>query len=542
MNWFASTRAAMRWTMRHRASSTLATCSLSLGLVVACAHPRPTPVGTRRPEPVAPVMTPVVTAAAPTLTEVVRQLSDSAIGAPMWRNARWGMLIIDATSGDTLAQYDADRLFMPASNEKLLTAAIAVQQLGLDYRWRTPILLRGRQRGTRWYGDVLASGRGDPSISDALRGGDALSAFDPVVVALQARGIQRIVGGVATTGDAFTGPTSGFGWAMDDADFGYGAAVDELQFNEGLLSIRVFGGVKAGAPVRIVRSPTAAYPPLEIAAVTRDSVPRGDRLRAEYDSIGRALRVVGAIGVGDSAIIAASYRHPADAFRAAMSQRITASGIAFVHPTATQRRSIARDFKRDSSLDTLVVLESPTLRDVLPRMQKPSQNQIAELLFRTTGLHVTGDGSADSARAVGVRTLATFGIGSNDIAYRDGSGLSRHDYLTPRAVVRVLDAMRRSSAFEAYRDALPIAGIDGTIANRMRGTAAAGNARAKTGTVDKARALSGYVTTTDGHLVLFSLLCNNFTVPTREVDRVQDLLVSTIAAFRASPDGTPRGR
>jgi len=203
-----------------------------------------------------------------------------------------------------------------------------------------------------------------------------------------------------------------------------------------------------------------------------------------------------------------------------------------VRMIAAASTALARARMRVTSMDTLVVLESPPLRDVLPRMQKPSQNQIAEMLFRTAGRVGSNDGSADSARAVGARTLALFGVTNADVAYRDGSGLSRHDYVTPRAIVRVLDAMRRSPWFSIYRDALPLAGVDGTIASRMRGTAAANNAHAKTGTVDKARSLSGYVTTADGHLVLFSMLCNNFTVPNREVERVQDLLVSTLASLR----------
>jgi D-alanyl-D-alanine carboxypeptidase/D-alanyl-D-alanine-endopeptidase (penicillin-binding protein 4) len=148
-------------------------------------------------------------------------------------------------------------------------------------------------------------------------------------------------------------------------------------------------------------------------------------------------------------------------------------------------------------------------------------------------VRASGDGSADSARAVAARTLAAFGVAPDELVYRDGSGMSRHDYVTPRALVTVLDAMRRAPTFLLFRDALPIAGVDGNLANRMKGTPAAGNVHAKTGTVDKARSLSGYVTTADGHLVLFSLLCNNFTVSSREVDRVAELLLNATAAFRA---------
>jgi D-alanyl-D-alanine carboxypeptidase/D-alanyl-D-alanine-endopeptidase (penicillin-binding protein 4) len=242
-----------------------------------------------------------------------------------------------------------------------------------------------------------------------------------------------------------------------------------------------------------------------------------------YDSIGDRVVVTGTLALGDSTSITLSYRHPSDAYTAALTQSLEDGGIrvaARVVQTSDTLRRVA---------DTVAVLQSPPFSDVLRRMQKPSQNQIAELLFRTSGLLASGDGSADSARAVGVRTLAGWGVSTSDAAYRDGSGLSRHDYVTPRAIVKVLDAMRRSPSFATYRDALPIAGVDGTIGNRMKGTPAAGNARAKTGTVDKARALSGYVTTADGRLILFSMLSNNFTVPTREVERVQDLLVTTLA-------------
>jgi D-alanyl-D-alanine carboxypeptidase/D-alanyl-D-alanine-endopeptidase (penicillin-binding protein 4) len=115
---------------------------------------------------------------------------------------------------------------------------------------------------------------------------------------------------------------------------------------------------------------------------------------------------------------------------------------------------------------------------------------------------------------------------------RDGSGLSRHDYLSPRAIVQVLDVMRKHQHFQLFYESLPIAGVDGTIGNRMRDTPAQGNLRAKTGTLDKARALSGYVTTADGRLLLFSALANNYTTPLAEVTQVQDLIGAQLARLR----------
>ncbi len=510
----------------------------TIGLA-ACRSARPEAAAPRdrRPEPVAPVMMPAAPGSAPTIAlppatvtaptsarDRVREIADSVIAAPMWKNARWGLLIVDAASGDPIYVHDADRLFMPASNQKLLTAAVAMQQLGPDFRWKTPVMLRGKQSGSTWSGDLLIEGSGDPSFSDTLRAGNALSAFDPVVSALAARGIRRITGRVLAHGDAFTGPTTGFGWEIDDLDESYGAPVDELMFNEGELFVRVRAGARSGGAATVTTAPTVSYPRVENRVTTRDASTPGEPFKAVYDTSASVVLLTGSLVVGDSTTLSMSYRHPSDAVTAALQQHLRAAGVQVEGKLIAASRDKAPH-------ETLVTLESPPLSIVMRRMQKPSQNQIAELLFRTSGLKVSGVGSADSARAVGARTLAMWGVRNEDAAYRDGSGLSRHDYVTPRALVRVLDAMRQSTWFEAYRTALPLAGVDGTLRNRMKGTPSAGNAHAKTGTVDKARSLSGYVTTADGRVVMFSMLANNFTVPTREVERVQDMLVVALASL-----------
>jgi len=518
---------ALRWS----AGAVLVTAACARAGTQAAIEPR-------RPEPVAPYMMPVTEVPAPTVKERLQHTVDSIVSAPMWRNARLGILVVDPESGDTLVSHDADRLFMPASNQKLLTGAIATTVLGPEFRWRTPVLLHGVQRGSTWHGNVYLQGSGDPSISDALRGGRAQSAFDESVAALRARGIRRIAGRILPYGDALPGLTTGYGWAYDDFDAAYSAAIDELMFNEGELYVTVKAGRTIGAPVSASTAPTLRYPALRIDATTRDSVvptgaPRPPRLQAAYDSVGQALVLTGTLALGDSARLTVAYRHPADAFVAAFGEALAAERI------VVQGKALARRDTLSRAPDTLAVIVSPPFADVLKRMEKPSQNQMAELFFRTAALHATGSGSADSAQALGTRTLASWGITTADVAYRDGSGLSRHDYLTPRSVVTVLDVMRRSPHFALFRDALPIAGVDGTIRSRMRGTAAEGNVRAKTGTLDKARSLSGYVTTANGRTLLFSMLANNFTVPNRDVERVQDLIAGMLAG---STLGTGNGK
>jgi D-alanyl-D-alanine carboxypeptidase/D-alanyl-D-alanine-endopeptidase (penicillin-binding protein 4) len=127
--------------------------------------------------------------------------------------------------------------------------------------------------------------------------------------------------------------------------------------------------------------------------------------------------------------------------------------------------------------------------------------------------------------------LLAWGAARDGFIVRDGSGLSRYNVVSPETIVRVLDAMRRGPHFRVFHDALPIAGVDGTIRTRMRGTPAANNVHAKTGTLNMVRAMSGYVTTRDGRTLLFSLLANHFTVPTRDVDALHEAIVVHLAGL-----------
>jgi serine-type D-Ala-D-Ala carboxypeptidase/endopeptidase (penicillin-binding protein 4) len=252
-----------------------------------------------------------------------------------------------------------------------------------------------------------------------------------------------------------------------------------------------------------------------------DSAARGTKLTVGYDSSHAGVRVSGTIGEGDSAVVQLAFRDQIAAFVAALKEALRSRGVTI------------DDARTDStaSLDSLVALRSPSLKEVLPYFEKPSQNQIAEILFKSVALKATGVGRADSAQQVVSRQLLAWGAAPDGFAVRDGSGLSRHDFVSPRTLIAVLDAARRHPDFRVFYDALPIAGIDGTIEKRMRGTAAQGNVHAKTGLVDKARSLSGYVTTADGRLLLFSALCNNYSVPTKEVEKVQDALAVRLATL-----------
>jgi D-alanyl-D-alanine carboxypeptidase/D-alanyl-D-alanine-endopeptidase (penicillin-binding protein 4) len=453
--------------------------------------------------------------------------TDSLLDAPMFRSAHWGVLIVDPVSGDTLYTRNAGKLFVPASNTKLVTAAVALVQLGPQYRYATRVLARPPLRGTI-SGDLVVVGSGDPTVSDSVSG-NAMLPLLALADSLQARGVRRVTGALVSGANVFPGDTLGLGWAWDDLNAAYAAPVDELLFNEGFARVTVVGGARPGAPVAVRTAPAATLPRIgHVDVITeRDCCMLRSRVTADYDLRGERplLNLRGSVRAGDSVTVTVAMRDPNTAFLTAFAEALDARGI-----------EVSGGVRADSIADTtgLVTLAtrvSPALPAVLTAFQKPSQNQIGEVLLRTLGLTQTGVGTADSGLVIVRRQLAAWGIDSSRAVLRDGSGLSRHNFLSPEAIVRLLDAMRQREDFDVYYQALPIGGVDGTIRARTRGTLAAGNVRAKTGTLDKARALSGYVTTADGHVLLFSMIANNHTVPTREVERVQDALLAWLAGM-----------
>ena len=466
-------------------------------------------------------MTPATAPVSPK-TATLQQFVDSMVLLPQFANANWGILIVAPDRRDALASVNADKLVMPASNQKLVTGAVALAKLGPDYQWhttftRTGAIVRGALRG-----DLIVSGSGDPTVSVAMRG-DPLTAFAPLIDSLQKAGVTRIDGRIrASDTPAFPGSPLGFGWDWDDLDTDYGAGVTELMFNDAFTDVMVTGCKRAGKTVCVATKPLTMSP-LTRSTVTIRAAGSGPATLQWWRDSARVpgITVQGSIAEGDTSSFAVSQPDGRAVYIAAVTQALSKAGIR----VRGGRSAVA------SRSDTVAVLTSLPLRQVLAAMQKPSQNQIAEVLFRTLALSETGVGTPDSGRAVVERQLATWGVRSDAYAIRDGSGLSRHDYLTPRAIAQVLGEVRHYDFFHAFLDALPVAGVDGSLQNRMRAFAQ-GRVHAKTGTIDKARSLSGYVTTADGEMLIFSIIANNFTVPNREVDRVAESIVEKLVLMR----------
>lgn len=402
---------------------------------------------------------------------VLRAYISSLIAKPEFRTAEWAVLVVNPAHGDTVYAHNAALLMVPASNMKIVTSSVALAQLGADFQFTTTFAAHGTVSNGVLNGDLIVTGRGDPTLSDHIRG-SARAAMDSIAASIVAHGVRAITGHIYSGADNMPGPHVGAGWDWDDLDASYGAGVDELLFNEGMTRTVV----RLASGDSLVKSAPSPDP-------TQDYL-------HELELALQARGVRAGLGVAESVM-------PHD-------------GI---------------------PLDTILVLRSAPLREILPYFLKPSQNQIGEVLIRAIGLERTGVGTADSGLTVASRQLAAWGIPRDGYELHDGSGMARADLISAETIVRIFDRMQTNPDFAAFYNALPIAGVDGTIAHRMRGTSAENNVRAKTGSLQWVRSLSGYVTDSDGERLIFSVLANKWTTPSSAVTAAADSIAAALASY-----------
>lgn len=465
---------------------------------------------------------------------------------PAFEHAHWGVMVQSLETGQILFRHNSRKLFMPASNNKLVTAAVALSRLGPDYRFRTRVAARGAvgPDGTL-QGDLVVVGGGDPSISERFFDDDPTAPFRAWADSLKAHGVRRIQGDLVGDDDLYDDVHLGPGWAWDYLDAYYAAEIGALLYNEGAVTYRIAPGDTVGAAARIDTLPPTRYLDLDIGVLTvADST--GNRIWAEREPFSNRGRISGTIWIGADTVTRYLAPHdPTLFFLTGLEEVLEAEGIEVdgvvvdadddtvsrssdPSPAVTDGGLTARS---SDSLTTLFVFESPTLAAIVDPFLKRSQNQIGEMLLRHLGAVSVDTGSVAAGRRVVQATLSDWGIPESLYIYVDGSGLSRYNYQSPESLVRLLRVMARRPEFEVFYDALPIAGVDGTLRRRMRGTRAEGNVRAKTGSISNSRALSGYVTTLDGERLIFSMIANNFDVPADAAEYLQDLALERLANF-----------
>ncbi|MEY4608392.1 MAG: D-alanyl-D-alanine carboxypeptidase [Gemmatimonadota bacterium] len=449
----------------------------------------------RAKAPARPKLAAATLTGAPALESHLRTLVANATNS-----GRWGVMVVSLTTGDTLYDQNGDELLLPASTMKLYTAAIALERLGPDHRFRTQVLRTGSVRSNGILaGDLILKGAGDPSLASRVAGGTpGLQPLDALAAQVAAAGIREIRGDLIGDASAFDGQRVPDGWRARHLQTSYGTRVSALSFNENLTTITVRPSTR-GAQVSFGQPVSG----LELrSAVTVRPNSRGASIRVWQDTLTHAYRVSGWIGARSKArtyqvVIEQPEQFVAAAFRAALE----AHGVRVSGETRMGRAPSAALF--------VTSWDSPPVATLVATMNGESNNHFAELLFLNTARTAGTVGSAVIAN----ESLRTFlaervGIPRRAVFAADGSGLSTLDRVTARSMIQLLDYSVSASWGPVMEASLPIAGRTETLKNRMRGTAAQGNLRAKTGTTGEVVSLGGYVTAKNGEALAFSFIYN----------------------------------
>lgn len=465
---------------------------------------------------------------------------DAQIGEARFASASWGIAVQSLDTGRTLYVHDADRLLQPASTAKLYTAALVLSTIGTDYRIPTQLLATRRITQGRLQGPLILRGMGDPTLGTP---GTNMDWADQLAAQLAAAGVHDVQGDLIADDSYFQGPPIGSGWEARDLQSGFAVPASALSVQENTVELTVRPGQAPGSAAPLMFDPPGALTRVVNTLTTRAPDTHNDinLYRAPGDT---TLYAFGSIAARTSPLsFKLAMIDPAAYAAVRMREALGRHGIR-LHGALRVRHWPAQD---KTDLDKAVVVAqilSPPVMEILTRGLKRSQNLYLQNLLQIAGVKAQADAERNGASAPGYLSSEAWGIralhalldhigaapGAAQI--EDGAGLSRQDLATPNAMVQLLSYLASQPYGEPLRDALPDAGVDGTLEWRMRHTPAADNVHAKTGSMTNVRCLVGYVTTAAGEHLAFAIMLNNFVrgdderSPSSNVDAIVELLAA----------------
>lgn len=425
---------------------------------------------------------------------------DALLAAPVLENASVGVVVRSLADNRVVYTRNPDLALIPASNQKILTAGAALARLGPAFRFRTFVFRTGRldPNGTL-QGDLILRGTGDPSLTSAH-----LAQF---ARAVRAVGIRRIEGRILADDGRFDDKRLGTGWQWDDEPWAYQPQVSALNCDGNVVSVRVAPGTRTGAPAIVTLDPPTRYVRVESSVTTGEADSKAnvqfDRRRGQ-----NVLLLRGTIprGAGAPVANALTVEDPALLATTRLAEFLSAEGVERIGASAGPPRRAA---PTPANATPIVERASAPLSELVRDFLKHSDNLYGEVLLKALGAECAGKGSG--ANGAGEQVVRSFlreaGVDAAPLVIADGSGLSRLNLVTPRALAGVLAHLAGRAAFTG---ALPVGGVDGTLRSRFRDTPAVGNVRAKTGTLSGVTSLSGYVTTRAGEPLVFAIMMNNY--------------------------------
>ncbi|MCD0481029.1 D-alanyl-D-alanine carboxypeptidase/D-alanyl-D-alanine-endopeptidase [Streptacidiphilus sp. ASG 303] len=421
---------------------------------------------------------------------------DRILADPRAAGARAGVVVEDADTGQVLYEHQADEHLLPASTLKTFTSAAALHHLGTDRRFGTDVLAAGARHGAVLDGDLVLRGGGDFSLQPAD--------LDALAARVAASGVRTVTGRLTADDTRYDAERLGSGWSWDDLSYDYAPQISALTLSPtdddamDTAVVTLTPAARAGDPATVTVTPAEA--PIHLTGQVTTGAPgsgySASVLRREG---GNEVVLSGSLAADngpDTNLVTVDdpTGYTAAVFRAALARH----GVRVLHGTAEQAAP--------AGARVLAHHDSAPLGELLKPFLKESNNGIAEHLVKETGLQVSGEGSWSA----GLKAVSDYvrgkGVDTSQIRQADGSGLTRYDQVTARQTAVLLRAVRSEPWFATWYDALPVAGVPepegGTLTNRMRGTAAAGNLHAKTGSMTGVTALAGYVTGPDGRRLI----------------------------------------
>jgi len=443
--------------------------------------------------------------------------------------ANIGIVIKSLRNGEVLYTMNENKLFVPASNMKLFTTAAALEILGSKYRFNTNIYVNGEISYSTIYGDLVIKGGGDPTFSGRFYEGNIFKVFDNWVDSLIDLGITNIRGNIVGDDNFFDDRKYGIGWSRDYESYWYAAPSGALSFNDNCVDITIFYN-KSLDSVIVRHSPEIRGINVinEIIPVSPGEASTNIDIFREPNT--NKIKVFGTFSrTSDTLKTYASVSNPTYYFLNVLKNRIESRGIK-VLGYAVDIDDYNKSIDYDNAL-YLFTYSSPFLYEVIKVINKGSQNFYAEQLLKVLGAEKKGLGSIENGVDVCESWYSLVGLNPEHILMYDGSGLSHLNKVTPGQIINLLEVMYKSKNFPFFLNSLPIAGIDGTLSRRMKNSVAENRVRAKTGFISFARNLSGYAKTQDNEDIAFAILVNNFNVPVKLVENLQDNICNLIASI-----------
>jgi serine-type D-Ala-D-Ala carboxypeptidase/endopeptidase (penicillin-binding protein 4) len=486
-------------------------------------------------------------------SKTITQQITAILSQPQLARAHWGIDVIDEESGKEIYSLNSDQLFLPASNMKLITTAAALALAGPDYRFHTTIETTGKlDDAGRLQGDLVIVGRGDPNISGRVmpyqlkteRIAPHTQVLEEMADQLAKKGVKIVDGDIVGDDTFYASERYGESWGQDDLQWIDGAPVSALSFNDNVIFLNIQPGEHAGDKALLTQETETNYYEFDNRIVTAaPGVAR--KIGIHRDPGARKVVLWGVIPVGDKGLKEAlAIEDPAEYTAHLFQEILGRRGITVNGKARARHGDIAQFFDQPPApplpsdlvnpapeLTAPVVLAEhislPMLEDVRVT-NKTSQNLHAEMALRLVGKLGGMTPSFEGGTAVLKQFLLKAGAKEEELSFHDGSGLSRLDLVTPSAMLQLLLYASHQPWGAAYRESLPVGGVDGSLSERFLNTPAGGLIHAKTGTLTHVNALSGYGETKAGKHFVFSIFCNSHNLPGGKVLAAIDSIIQVL--------------